>query len=74
LTQAIIVLASQYGCFGYRVITALLKLAGWRAGKDRVRRIAMCAGSLCGPSDWASAQSLDSRSNLSSSAFMKTKL
>ena len=39
LTQAIIVLASQYGRYGYRRITALLQLAGWRVGKDRVERI-----------------------------------
>jgi hypothetical protein len=30
LTQAIIQLASQYGRYGYRRITALLKRAGWR--------------------------------------------
>ena len=35
-TQAIILLASQYGRYGYRRITALLKRAGWRVGKDRV--------------------------------------
>jgi len=39
LTQAIIQLASQYGRYGYRRITALLKLAGWQVGKDRVERI-----------------------------------
>jgi putative transposase len=39
LTQAIIALASQYGRFGYRRITALLQIAGWRVGKDRVQRI-----------------------------------
>jgi putative transposase len=32
-------LASQYGRYGYRRITALLKRAGWRVGKDRVERI-----------------------------------
>ena len=36
LTQAIIQLASQYGRYGYRRITALLQRAGWRVGKDRV--------------------------------------
>jgi putative transposase len=35
LTQAIVQLASQYGRYGYRRITALLK----RVGKDRVERI-----------------------------------
>jgi transposase InsO family protein len=39
VTQAIIQLASQYGRYGYRRITALLKRAGWRVGKDRVERI-----------------------------------
>jgi len=39
LTQAIIQLASQYGRYGYRRITALLQRAGWRIGKDRVERI-----------------------------------
>ena len=39
LTQAIIQLASQYGRYGYRRITALLQRAGWRVGKDRVERI-----------------------------------
>ncbi len=39
LTQAIILLASQYGRYGYRRITALLKRAGWQVGKDRVERI-----------------------------------
>jgi putative transposase len=32
-------LASQYGRYGYRRITALLQRAGWRVGKDRVERI-----------------------------------
>jgi putative transposase len=39
LTQAIVVLASQYGRYGYRRITALLQRAGWQVGKDRVERI-----------------------------------
>jgi transposase InsO family protein len=39
LTQAIIALASQYGRYGYRRITALLQRTGWRVGKDRVERI-----------------------------------
>jgi hypothetical protein len=39
LTQAIIVLASQYGRYGYRRITALLQRVGWQIGKDRVERI-----------------------------------
>jgi putative transposase len=39
LTRAIIALASEYGRYGYRRITALLREAGWRVGKDRVERI-----------------------------------
>jgi putative transposase len=39
LTQAIVTLASQYGRYGYRRITALLQRAGWQVGKDRVERI-----------------------------------
>jgi putative transposase len=39
LTQAIVALASQYGRYGYRRITALLRRAGWLVGKDRVERI-----------------------------------
>ena len=39
LTRAIIELASQYGRYGYRRITALLQRAGWHVSKDRVERI-----------------------------------
>ena len=39
LTRAIITLASEYGPYGYRRITALLRAAGWQVGKDRVQRI-----------------------------------
>jgi transposase InsO family protein len=39
LTRAIIALASQYGRYGYRRITVLLKAAGWHVGTDRVQRI-----------------------------------
>lgn len=39
LTEAIIQLASEYGRYGYRRITALLQEAGWHVGKDRVQRI-----------------------------------
>jgi putative transposase len=38
-TQAIATLTSQYGRFGYRRITALLRRAGWNIGKDRVEPI-----------------------------------
>jgi hypothetical protein len=33
LTRAIIAVASQYGRYGYRLVTALLQRAGWRAGR-----------------------------------------
>ena len=39
LTEAIVEFASQYGRYGYRRITALLKRDGWQVGKDRVERI-----------------------------------
>ena len=39
MTRAIITLASQYGRYGYRRITVLLRRAGWQVGKDRVQRI-----------------------------------
>ena len=39
LTAAIIELARQYGRYGYRRITALLRQAGWRVNKKRVERI-----------------------------------
>ena len=39
LTQAIVALARQYGRYGYRRITALLRSAGWSVGHDRVERI-----------------------------------
>ena len=32
-------MASQYGRYGYRRITALLQAAGWSVGKDRVQRM-----------------------------------
>jgi putative transposase len=39
LTRAITDLASKYGRYGYRRITAMLKWDGWQVGKDRVERI-----------------------------------
>lgn len=39
LIRGVIELASQYGRYGYRRITAMLQQAGWRVGKDRVERI-----------------------------------
>ena len=39
LTQEIVQLASQYGRYGYRRITALLRVAGWRVNHKRVERL-----------------------------------
>jgi putative transposase len=39
LAEAVIALASEYGRYGYRRITALLQRDGWQVGKDRVQRI-----------------------------------
>ena len=39
LTRAVIELAMQYGRYGYRRITALLRNGGWQVGKERVQRI-----------------------------------
>lgn len=39
LTQRIIELACMYGRYGYRRITALLRLEGWRVNHKRVERI-----------------------------------
>jgi putative transposase len=38
LTRAIVTLATKYGRYGYRRITALLRSGGWQVGKDRVQR------------------------------------
>jgi transposase-like protein len=39
LTEDIIALAKQYGRYGYRRITALLRDAGWHVNRKRVERI-----------------------------------
>lgn len=39
MTRDIIALASKYGRYGYRRITALLQAQGWAVGGDRVQRI-----------------------------------
>ena len=39
LTQAIVQLASQYGRYGYRQVTGLLRNDGWRVNHKRVERI-----------------------------------
>jgi transposase InsO family protein len=44
LTADIIELARQYGRYGYRRITAMLRGAGWVVNKKRVERIWRCEG------------------------------
>jgi transposase InsO family protein len=44
LTADIVELARQYGRYGYRRITALLRRAGWSVNKKRVERIWRCEG------------------------------
>ena len=39
LTEDIIALARQYGRYGYRRVTALLREAGWHVSFKRVERI-----------------------------------
>ena len=39
LTQRVVTLATQYGRYGYRRITALLRREGWRVNHKRVERI-----------------------------------
>ena len=39
MTQRIVVLASEYGRYGYRRITAMLQREGWRVNHKRVERI-----------------------------------
>jgi transposase InsO family protein len=39
LTKAIVGLAAQYGRYGYKRVTGLLREAGWRVNKKRVERI-----------------------------------
>ena len=39
LTRRIVALASKYGRYGYRRVTALLKAEGWRVNHKRVERI-----------------------------------
>jgi transposase InsO family protein len=44
LTADITALARQYGRYGYRRITALLRAEGWRCNHKRVERIWRCEG------------------------------
>ena len=39
LTDAVVSLAAEYGRYGYRRITALLRADGWRVNAKRVERI-----------------------------------
>ena len=39
LIEEIVVLASRYGRYGYRRITALLRMDGWDVNHKRVERI-----------------------------------
>ena len=39
LTSAIVELAGQYGRYGYKRVTGLLREVGWRVNKKRVERI-----------------------------------
>jgi len=39
LTEDIVALAKQYGRYGYRRVTALLRNAGWHVNRKRVERI-----------------------------------
>ncbi len=44
LTALVISLACQYGFYGYRIITGLIRLAGWKVNHKRVERIWRQAG------------------------------
>ena len=39
LVQRMVALAEQYGRYGYRRITAMLRVEGWRANHKRVERL-----------------------------------
>ena len=39
LTDAVVSLAAEYGRYGYRRITALLRAEGWRVNAKRVERL-----------------------------------
>jgi putative transposase len=39
LTEAVVSLAAEYGRYGYRRITAMLRASGWRVNAKRVQRI-----------------------------------
>ena len=47
LSADIVELARRYGRYGYRRITSLLRVAGWRANHKRVERIWRRASAVC---------------------------
>jgi putative transposase len=47
LTAEVVTLASAYGRYGYRRVTALLRRAGWRVNAKRVERIWRRASAVC---------------------------
>ena len=60
LTAAIVELASKYGRYGYRRITALLRRDGWYVNHKRVARIWRAGGTSC------SAETAEARSGCGS--------
>jgi transposase InsO family protein len=44
LTTLVIDLACQYGTYGYRIITGMIRLSGWKVNHKRVERIWRQAG------------------------------
>ena len=61
LTRAVVALAAQYGRYGYRRITALLRSAGWAVGQDRVQRIWRLEGLKVPPKTTAAKTTLAER-------------
>ena len=57
LTADIIELATRYGRYGYRRITALLQEAGWLVNLKRVERIWLQEASRCRPGNRSEAGS-----------------
>ena len=39
MSLARVQLAKKYGCYGYRKVTALLRIEGWRANHKRIERL-----------------------------------
>lgn len=44
LTTLVIELACQYGTYGYRIITGMIRLSGWKVSHKRVARVWCQAG------------------------------